>query len=58
MQSPGHVPVGLVWIVVRAKDGDVMLRRQLAAQVERVDFGAGPMSREEIVNRVNDSHFT
>jgi hypothetical protein len=43
-------------IEIRAQDGDVMRPALRAAQLECVDFGPGPMTREIIVDGVEDPH--
>src|SRR5262249_38096577 len=58
VQPPGDVPVMLARIVVGAQHADVVPVGELPAQVQRVDFRAGSMPRQEVVNRVEDSHFT
>ena len=43
-------------IVVGAQDGDVVPRRLLPAQRQRVDFGSGLVPREKVVDGVEDPH--
>jgi hypothetical protein len=53
LHAPGDVAVGARRVVFGGEDGDVVLPPvQLAAQIERIDLRARPVSREKIVNRV------
>ena len=51
-----HLAVRARWIVIGAEDRDVVIRFERAAQLERVDFRAGLMARQKIVDRVKDPH--
>ena len=52
--APDDLAVRLHRIVVGAKNGDIMCRRQLPTQLEGVYFRARLVPRQEIVNGVKD----
>src|SRR5215468_7613395 len=54
---PCDMAVAPPGIVFGAQNADVVSRCELPTETKRVDFRSGAMPRQEIVNRVKESHF-
>ncbi len=56
VHAPGERAVRSARVVLGRQHVHVVARRQLPAQVERVDLGAGRVPGQEVVDRVQDAH--
>jgi hypothetical protein len=55
LHTPGHLSMFSTWIVFGAENCDVVPPRQLQAEVACVDLGSRLVTRQEVVNGVENS---